>query len=175
MDAVRCTKTEAGRAEIRARALPLSRTARNLLVIIDPSRTAQEWLTLVQGATEADLAMLLDHGLVASSAAAGAGAAGGATAAAHRPAAAAPREADAVAGTAAAMDALSYDQLYELLTTQAKERFGLIKGYRLVLDVEKCANLAELQALGHRFAAQVKDEHGEAGLRALRMALGLRS
>jgi hypothetical protein len=74
----------------------------------------------------------------------------------------------------AALDALSYDQLYHLLTAQAKERFGLIKGYRLVLEVEKCANLAELQSLGHRFVTQVKDEHGDAGLRPLRQALGLK-
>jgi hypothetical protein len=167
MDAARCNKTEAGRAEIRARALPLSRTARNLLLIVDGSRTAQEWLTLVQGATEADLAVLLDHGLVEPLTGAPAAAAGARHAAGARPA-------DLSAGMTAALDALSYDQLYHLLTAQAKERFGLIKGYRLVLEVEKCANLAELQSLGHRFVTQVKDEHGDAGLRPLRQALGLK-
>ena len=49
----RCNKTEAGRAEIKARALPLSRTARNLLLILDGSRPVNEWLGLVHGASEA--------------------------------------------------------------------------------------------------------------------------
>lgn len=158
----RCSKTEAGRAEIRARALPLSRTARNLLLIIDGSRPANEWLGLVHGATDADLDGLLAQGLV-EAAAAPAGAA---------PAAHGKRE-PSVEALTAAMNALSYDQLYTLLTGQAKERFGLIKGYRVILDVEKCANLAEMQAVAQRFLNQLKEEHGEAGMRHMRLALGL--
>jgi hypothetical protein len=34
------SKTDAGRAEIRARTLPLSRTARNLLLVLDASKPA---------------------------------------------------------------------------------------------------------------------------------------
>ena len=49
-------KTDSGRAEIRARALPLSRAARNLLLVLDASKPAGQWLSLVAGATEADLA-----------------------------------------------------------------------------------------------------------------------
>jgi hypothetical protein len=168
MDA-RCSKTDAGRAEIRARALPLSRTARNLLVIIDGSRTANQWVGLVQGADPGDLITLLDHGLIAPMQAAGnAGAAS-----APMMAAAAPRE-PASAAVLAALDALAQPELYTLLTAQAKERFGLIKGYRLVLEVEKCADLDELRALARRFVAQLQDEHGEAGVRALAQAAGLR-
>jgi hypothetical protein len=157
----RCNKTEAGREEIKARALPLSRTARNLLLILDGSRPVNEWLGLVHGASEADLDGLMAQGLIEAVAA---------------PASAAPSRGNrepSVEQLTAAMNALSYDQLYTLLTSQAKERFGLIKGYRFVLDVEKSANLQELQGVGQRFLAELKQEHGEAGMRQLRLALGL--
>jgi hypothetical protein len=157
----RCNKTEAGRAEIKARALPLSRTARNLLLIIDGSRPVAEWLGLVHGATEADVDGLLAQGLIEPVAA---------------PAAAPSRSGNrepSVEQLTAAMNALSYDQLYTLLTSQAKERFGLIKGYRFVLEVEKCANLQEMQGVAQRFLSELKQEHGEAGMRHLRLALGI--
>jgi hypothetical protein len=162
----RCSKTDAGRAEIKARALPLSRTARNLLLIIDSSRPVNEWLALVHGATEADLQHLLDDGLIEP-------AAGAATAAAAPVAPPRPSREPSAASMNEAIASLSYDQLYTLLTTQAKERFGLIKGYRMVLEVEKCANLQELQALAQKFLIQIKDEHGEAGLHHVRVALGI--
>ena len=159
----RCSKTEAGRAEIRARALPLSRTARNLLLIIDGSRPANEWIGLVHGATEADLEGLLAQGLIEPAA----------TPAAASAAPGHGKREPSVEALTAAMNALSYDQLYTLLTSQAKERFGLIKGYRVILEVEKCANLAEMQAVAQRFLSQLKEEHGEAGMRHMRMALGI--
>jgi len=157
----RCNKTDAGRAEIKARALPLSRTARNLLLIIDGSRPLSEWLGLVHGATEADVEGLLAQGLIEPAAVPAAPASGRGN-----------RE-PSVEQLTAAMNALSYDQLYTLLTSQAKERFGLIKGYRFVLDVEKCANLQEMQGVAQRFLSELKQEHGEAGMRHLRLALGI--
>ncbi|HEY0953236.1 MAG TPA: hypothetical protein VGE36_00660, partial [Roseateles sp.] len=65
------SKTDAGRAEIRARALPLSRAARNLLLVLDASKPAGEWLRLVAGATQADLDALRQHGLIAPQGAGG--------------------------------------------------------------------------------------------------------
>jgi hypothetical protein len=157
----RCNKTDAGRAEIKARALPLSRTARNLLLIIDGSRPLSEWLGLVHGATEADVEGLLAQGLIEPVAAPAA------------QASARGNREPSVEQLTAAMNALSYDQLYTLLTSQAKERFGLIKGYRFVLEVEKCANLQEMQGVAQRFLSELKQEHGEAGMRHLRLALGI--
>ena len=159
----RYSKTEAGRNEIRARALPLPRTARNLLLIIDGSRAASEWLGLVHGAAEADLDGLLAQGLL-EPAAAPAGASPAPTQARREPSAEA---------LLSALNGLGYDQLYTLLTSQAKERFGLFKGYRFILEVEKCANLQEMQTVAQRFLSQLKDEHGEAGMRHVRLALGL--
>ena len=159
----RYSKTEAGRAELRARALPLSRTARNLLFTIDGTRPVEEWLGMVQGASTADLESLVSHGLVESAAAA----------AAAKAAASPPKGATSVDVLVNAMNALNYDALYDVLTHQAKERLGLIAGYRFVLDVEKCADLAEMQAAGRRFIQLLHAEHGEAGLRHLRQALGI--
>ena len=60
----RFSKTEAGRLEIQARAMPLARSSRNLLLIIDPSRSAAEWIGIVQGCDLAALQALQDAGLV---------------------------------------------------------------------------------------------------------------
>jgi hypothetical protein len=159
----RCSKTEAGRAEIRNKALPLSRTARNLLLIIDGSRPLTEWLALVHGATPADVEGLLAQGLIE-----GVGVpAGSSTRSASRE----PTH----ESLTAAINALGYDQLYTLLTSQAKERLGLIKGYRFVLDVERCTNITELQTVAQRFIETLTQEHGEAGVRYMRQALGLQT
>lgn len=60
----RYAKTEAGRQAIRDRSQALSRPARNLLLIVDGRRTGREWVALVQGSSEADLAQLIEAGLI---------------------------------------------------------------------------------------------------------------
>jgi len=45
----RFVRTEVGRREIRERSANLSRAARNLLLIIDASKPALDWLALVYG------------------------------------------------------------------------------------------------------------------------------
>jgi hypothetical protein len=114
----RFSKTESGRAEISNRGGKLPRTARNLLLIIDGTRVASNWVELIHGATQADVELLLAGGLIES---------------AHvdiaRPKAPTQSLEAAIAG-------LSYDQLYGLLTSQAKERLGLIRDFRMVRDVQ---------------------------------------
>src|SRR5215831_4723928 len=61
-------RTEAGRAEIRAKALPLSRPARNLLLVLDGSCSGAQWVAKVQGCTADDLEQLIDARLVAATA-----------------------------------------------------------------------------------------------------------
>jgi hypothetical protein len=68
---------------------------------------------------------------------------------------------------------LNYDQLYGLLTSQAKERLGLIKGFKMVLDVEKCSGLAELQTLAVRFVGLVREVQGDGAAKKMRLALGM--
>ncbi len=147
----RFVRTEAGRREIRERQLSLSRAARNLLLVIDASKPAPDWLALVAGCTAADLAALRDAGLIAPSGDD------------------APR---AAVTLAQALQARSYRELYDLLTQQARPRLGLIRGYRMVLEVEKCNGVDEIRALAQRFVDLVRDVQGEAEAQALRRQLG---
>ncbi|WP_077034311.1 hypothetical protein [Pelomonas sp. KK5] len=161
----RYRKTEAGRAEIRARSLvELSRSGRNLLLVIDGSRSAAEWLSMVQGSTAGDVQLLLAHGLIALQT----GAAAAPPAAAAAPPAAAPVPAAAPASP------LGYAELYSYLTGHARQYLGLIKGYRMVLDVERCTDLTALQELAERFAIEVEKDKGADVAREVRQALGLR-
>ena len=150
-------RTEAGRDEIRAKALPLSRPARNLLLVLDGSCSGAQWVAKVQGCTEADLQQLIDTGLLEPTAA-------------PAPVAAAP--AKAVVTLDEALQKWTYDALYTLLTHEARERFGLIKGYRLILEIEGVSNLAGLQAVAHKFVEQIRKAHGEEPARRFRRQLG---
>lgn len=152
----RYAKTDAGRAEIAGKALPLSRPARNLLLIIDTSRTAEAWLGLVQGATPADLGALVQAGLVTSQ-----GGPAGAPAAQ-----AAPRM-----SLAQALESKGYKVLYDRITAEARPRLGLIKGYKLILDVERSNGPAEIRQLALRFVEQVRTTQGDAAALALAQTL----
>ncbi|MBP6898536.1 MAG: hypothetical protein KBC73_00540 [Burkholderiaceae bacterium] len=140
-------KTEAGRAEVRARALPLSRSARNLLLIIEPARPAADWLAMVNGGP-AELQALLDAGLV--------------VALAPAPAPAAPDPGWSQARLEAALDGLGYRTLYDRLTERARPALGLIKGYKLILELERCQGPLEVRALAVRFVRQVREIDGAA-------------
>lgn len=149
-------KTEAGRAEIKARALPMSRSVRNLLLTIDAGKTAGEWLSLVQGTTPADVAALLEQGLIA-------------------PAAGSARAPSSNGGEEGEADLspLDHEQLYGFLTRHAKQYLGLIKGYRMVLEVERCADLAALRQLAQQFVEEVRLAQGEDVAAQVRRALSI--
>ena len=150
------TKTELGRQELRARSLPLSRTARNLLFVIDPVRPAAEWLSMVQGATAEDLQNLQDAGLVAVLAPPAAA-----------PATPPPRTPPVPEST------LSYSQLYEQLNAQIKSHLGLIKGYHFSLEIEKASSVAELRDVAQRLVDEVHRLKGEGVAQSTQVALGL--
>ena len=171
------SKTDTGRAEIRARTLPLSRTARNLLLVLDASKPAGEWLRLVTGATEADLVTLRQHGLIAPQNAAGqalapqpAPAAATPAAAPAAPAAAAPG-AQSIAGGSPLLDRAA---LYTYLSGEATKLLGPFKGYAFALEVERADSLATLQGLALQLVERVQKAKGEAAAAAVRDALGLR-
>ncbi|MCY4755808.1 hypothetical protein [Pelomonas aquatica] len=159
------SKTEAGRAEIRARALPLSRAARNLLLVLDASKTAGDWLRLVAGATEADLTTLRQHGLIAPQ-----GAGGPPPVATTAPAAPAAIAAPP-AGGAPLLDRAA---LYAYLSGEATKLLGPFKGYAFALEVERADSLAALQALALQLVERVQKAKGEDAAAAVREALGLR-
>ena len=171
-------KTEVGRREIRERAISLTRSGRNLLLIIDASKSGNDWLKLVQGSTGNDLVQLIEAGLVtlqAAGASARAGtsarATGGAAVGSTGPSAASA----AGPNLAQVLDTLSYRQLYDLITSQARPRLGLIKGYKMVLEVERCNGAEEIRALAARFVDLVREVQGEPEAQVLCRILGMPS
>jgi len=147
-------RTEAGKAEIRANSVKLSRPARNLLLVIDASCTGDAWIGKVNGSTPADLDALLAAKLIAPQAGA-----------------AAKLVYQRIPVETAVRD-WTYDALYTLLTHEAKERFGLIKGYRLILKIEGCSDLAGMQAVALDFVEQLRKAHGEDAAARFRKQLG---
>jgi hypothetical protein len=154
---LRYAKTAKGREEITSKSGKLPRTARNLLLILDATRPATTWAALIHGSSQADIAYLVQHGLIEQAAHADPG----------------PRTHGAVTSVEAAIATLGYEQLYNLLTSQAKERLGLIKGFKMVLDVEKCANESELRTLAVKFVGMVREVQGEPAAKTMRLALGM--
>ncbi len=187
-------KTDAGRAEMKARQLVNARATRNLLLVIDASKSARQWLGLVQGSTEADVQQLLQLGMIHAVAfpPAHASAHAPAPAPAHAPA---PAPANAPAGStfapafggsapaaapaaapaspAGEVPQLDYEQLYAYLTRHAKQYLGLMKGYKVVLEVERCSGLPELQDYARRFVEMVREAQGDDLADQVRRAMGM--
>ena len=147
-------RTEAGKAEFRAHTLKLSRPARNLLMVIDASCSGDAWIGKVNGSTQADLDVLISARLIAPQTGPG-------TKTVHQ----------RVSVEVAVRD-WTYDALYTLLTHEAKERFGLIKGYRLILKIEGCSDLAGMQAVALDFVEHIRKAHGEESAARFRKQLG---
>jgi hypothetical protein len=179
----RYVRTPAGQVEIQARAHQLSRPVRNLLLVINESRTIDEWLAGVNGVAAADVALLKDLGLIAPAGAQAAGAARpGDLREGAKPAAASPRPAPAPATagdqsadwqrTQQAIHAAGYTALYDALNSVGKAKLGLMKGYRFALEVEKCSGPDEIRALALKFAEQLRNEHGMAAVGEFTYAIG---
>lgn len=151
-------KTSAGAAEMRLRAQSITRAARDLLFVIDSSRTAAAWAALIHGTTHADIKHLVETGLIATA-----------------QAEVQVREAARVLTLDDAIATLSYEQLYGLLTSQARPRLGLISGLKLILETERCARLPELQKLAARFFLMVRKSQGEDEANRMVLALGVAS
>lgn len=178
----RYIKTETGRQAIRDKAQGLSRPARNLLLILDGQKPGEEWVRLVTGSTPADLQQLIDAGMIEPVASA-------AAATPARTAAVASAVASAVAGPETAppsvppadtatqlplaerLQAVGYRHLYDTLTAQARPLLGLIKGYRMVLEVEKCNGPDEIRALALRFVDDVLAAQGVDAARRIALQL----
>ncbi|MDE1949651.1 MAG: hypothetical protein KGI35_13625, partial [Burkholderiales bacterium] len=71
-----------------------------------------------------------------------------------------------------ALQARSHSELYELLTVQARPRLGLIKGYKMVLDIERCGDAESLRALALRFVDAVRTARGDAAAGEIGRLLG---
>lgn len=162
-------KTEAGRAEIKARALPLSRSARNLLLVIDGSKSGAEWLALVNGVVEADLGYLLEQGLIAAAQVREAPRAAATPAPVAPPSAAQRRRA-----AFGEPPVLGHEQLYAWLLANGSKQLGAMKRYMFTLEIEQCQGLADLQDLALSLVERVEQSKGEAAAAELRAAMGMR-
>lgn len=181
-------KTDAGRDEIRSRASGLSRTLRNLLLMIDGSRSSAYLVEHLQGVAAADLEQLAADGLIEAvptltpplpvvldvTLDSQAGVLTAPVEPAPMPVSppAAPVD-DRVEDreVLAAIEALSYPKLYKLLTDQARDRLGMIRGYKLALDVERTQSLEGLQQLALQFVSSVRELRGPAVAGELRRDL----
>ena len=190
----RYVRTPAGQAEIQARARNLTRPVRNLLLVINDSRTIEEWIAGVHGVTPDDVAMLRAEGLIAQVGAVSAAApvatpkqaaakpsdmrelAAAKAGAATAPAGAVDLEVEVVEDvdwqrTRQVIAAASYHALYDALNSVAKAKLGLVRGYRFTLEVEKCSGPDELRKLAMKFAEQLRAEHGMASVGELTYAI----
>lgn len=175
LPSLRLGRTELGQREITAKTITLARPARNLLLIIDPKRRAGEWLGLVRGATLDDLQQLLAMGLVAAPGPPAAASPQAQSAAGLAAPAAAPAPdlpvATARMSLGEALQGQGYKVLYDRLTAEARAQLGLIKGYKLILDIERCSGPDEIRLLAERFVEQVRAVHGDTKARALAQRL----
>lgn len=159
----RYVRTAMGQAEIQSNSRKLARPLRNLLLVINASQSAQDWLRQLKGCSETDLRWLIAEGLLAR----------GADAETQEPRAVPGAEVPAVAGAAplevdpAVLEQIAQaDQpsLYRALNAYGREALGLVRGYRFVLEVERCGGVADLRALAHRLLDQVHGSHGAAAV-----------
>ena len=141
-------RTESGHREVLERHAALSRPARTLLLLIDASRQAQGWIDDIDGCAVQDLHTLLQGGLV-------------------EPFVQKPPQADPQVDLAKALERWEFQPLYALLTSELRDRFGLFKGFRLVMKLEKCSGIGELRAFALDFGERLRREHGEAAFRNL--------
>ena len=172
---------------MQARAHPLGRPVRNLLIVINDSRTIDEWLTGVNGVTAGDVNLLRELGLIAEVGASSTPASspakpGDLREGAAKPAVATPRAAAPAAPAAAdtgdwqrtqqVIRLASYSALYDALNSIGKAKLGLVKGYRFALEVEKCSGPEEIRTLALKFAEQLRVDHGMAAVGELTYAIG---
>jgi len=150
-------KTEAGRQEIEARTRRLPTALRSILLMIDGQRTDAELRSLIEGlkAPPDALEQLVEMGLIAD----------GWNVAAGVPATAAVRPASTgavPAGEAPVYDAAQeYRWLYDRMSGAVGRYLGL-KGYFLQLKIERCTDVASLQAVLPELEAALRKARGAA-------------
>ncbi len=156
------SKTPAGHHEIRARSLSLARPARTLLVLADGSRSREQLLKMVQGASPDDLLALIQAGLLTD-----------VPDVPDEPSTRQELAATAAAASDPAEAGLTYHELYDSLNALCKEQLGLFKGFRYSLEIEKADGVAGLREVAQRFAADVQKTNGDTAAQMVRRALGL--
>ena len=150
-------KTDAGRAEMQSRALIKDRARRNLLLLIDGTKSEEMLLGNLAGITAADFQELRKLDLIAP--AAGAVTVGNPARAASAdsqrptvPQALAP-------GAASNASPLDYSQFTAALTQLISANLGL-RGFTLTLAVDKASTIEELREVAQRVIEQIRERKG---------------
>ncbi len=154
-------KTDAGRAEMQSRALIKDRARRNLLLLIDGTKSEEMLLGNLAGITAADFQELRKLDLIAP--AAGAVTVGNSarnnTPDSSRPTV--PLPLGSTAGAAAGPTSLDYSQFTAALTQLISANLGL-RGFTLTLAVDKASTIEELREVAQRVIEQIRERKGEA-------------
>jgi hypothetical protein len=143
-------KTDAGRIEIQKRELVKERARRNLLLLIDGTKSEEMLLAGLVGIGAEDFRALEALALIAP--VAGSARPGQAPTAAAQKGAAAP--------SAQRSAPLDYGQFTEALTQLISSQLGL-RGFVLTLAVERAGTIEELQAVAQRTIDQIRERKGE--------------
>jgi hypothetical protein len=157
-------KTDAGRAEIQSRGLIKERARRNLLLLVDGERSESALLEQVAGVTHDDFKALEDMGLIAASD----------ERAARRavpeiePTQPMPYEAKVAPPAREEPD--DYIAFTATLNQLISKQLGL-RGFTLVLAVEKASTPQELVEVAQRVVDSIRDRKGEGAAEAAREAL----
>jgi hypothetical protein len=152
------SKTEAGRAEVQARALVKERLQRNLLLLIDGVKTEEMLLANVVGLKPEDFKFLESLHLIAPVPSSSNGRSSGSSSAERGGAPTQPMTLPPPLEDAAEMD---YGQFTAKLTQLISSELGL-RGFTLTLAVEKASTIEELRAVGERVLEQIRERKGVA-------------
>ena len=147
----RWCKTEAGRNEIQQRTRKLPAGLRSILLLVDGQRSDDELQAMMSGLHAPDdaLGQLAADGLIERR-----------SGAASMLAAVAATKPNDGASAVAMTPAERYNLLYSRITDDIRGHIGL-KGYFLQLKVERCTDIASLQALLPELRAAVAKAKGE--------------
>jgi hypothetical protein len=151
-------KTEEGRAEMQSRALVKERARRNLLLLIDGTKSEEMLLGSLTGVTADDFQALRKLDLIAP--AAGAVTRGGAGRAAS-PDSTRPTVPQALASGAGSPLPPDSARFSAVLRQLISSYLGL-RGFTLTLAVDKAATAEELREVTQRVLEQIRERKGEA-------------
>ena len=156
-------KTDAGRAEMQTRALIKDRARRNLLLLIDGTKSEEMLLANLAGINAEDFQELRKLDLIAP--ASGAVTVGNPARATSfettRPTMPLPLESKAP---------LDYSEFTAALTKLISSQLGL-RGFTLTLAVEKASTIEELREVAQRVVEQIRERKGEAAAAEARKTL----
>lgn len=153
------SKTEAGRAEVQARALVKERLQRNLLLLIDGVKTEEMLLANVVGLKHDDFEYLESLNLITQVSSSSGSRSSSATAStADR--GGAPTQPMSLPPALDEPVEMDYSQFTAKLTQLISSELGL-RGFTLTLAVEKASTIEDLRAVAERVLEQIRERKGE--------------